>query len=155
MAVDYAGADFHDAAPVSHLSLAGAQSIGFVDFLHIGPGVQLAQDADRLFGPGDGLDFVVDDQRNFGDLLDLVTLGHDQGRDSRRRDRRRHRESLLVDVDAVVPSAPRFGRREHATSAAHVAESSLARAVSAAAAYAGNTGHGATGAPGRGRGLLT
>jgi len=155
LSVNDAGAGLHDATPVPHLALAGATPLRLVDLFHVGPRVQFAQDVDGLFGAGDGLDSVVDDEGNFGNLLDLVTLRHDQGRDSRGGDGGGQGETLLVDVDAVMPAAPGLRRREHAASAAHVAEGALARAVGAAAANARNAGDGATGAPRLGRGLLT
>ena len=41
------------------------------DFLHIFPSVDLAQQSDGLLRLLQGLDLVVNDQRNFRDLLDL------------------------------------------------------------------------------------
>jgi len=153
--VNDARSQFHDAAPVPHLSLSGAHSLALAHLLHVRPGFQRSKNADGLFGLGDGFDAVVDDQRNFGNLLDFVTFGHDQRRNAGGGDGRRHGESLLVGVDAVMPAAPRLRRREHSAAAAHVAEGTLAGPVSAAAADARNTGHGATGAPRLGRRLLT
>ena len=43
------------------------------DFLHIFPSVDLTQQSDGLLGLLQSLDLVVNDQRNFGDLLDLKT----------------------------------------------------------------------------------
>ena len=43
------------------------------DFLNIFPSVDLTQQSDGLLGLLQSLDLVVNDQRNFGDLLDLKT----------------------------------------------------------------------------------
>jgi len=145
--VDDARAGFHDAASVSHFALAGALALGFVDLLHVGPRVELTQDADGFLGFGDGFHAVVDDEGNLGDSLDLVTFGHDQCGDTRGGDGGSHGEALLVGVDAMMPAAPRLRRREHAAAATHVAESTLAGTVGAAAAHARNTSDGATSAP--------
>jgi hypothetical protein len=53
-----------------------------------------------------------------------------------------------------VPLAPDLGGREHASATAHVAEGSLPGAVGPAAADARDTGDGASGSPGLGRGLV-
>ena len=155
MVVNDARAGFEDFATIPHFTFTGAQTFGFVDLFHVRPGLQLTQDADGLFGFGDGFDAVVDDQRHLRDALDLVTFGHDQSGDAGGGDGGSHGEALLVGVDAVMPTTPGFGRSEHATTAAHVAESTLTGAVGAAAADARDTCHGAAGTPGLGGGLLT
>jgi hypothetical protein len=52
-----------------------------------------------------------------------------------------------------VPPPVGLGRGEHATSAAHVTEGTLACAVGTTTGHAGNTGDGATGTPRLGRRL--
>lgn len=86
--------------------------------------------------------------------IGALTLCHDEGWDSCGRDGGAHGVSLLGHVDLPVPAAPGLGGREHVTTAAHVAEGSLAGAVGAAAADPGNTGDGATSAPRFGRRLM-
>jgi hypothetical protein len=84
-----------------------------------------------------------------------VATGHDDGSDGRGGEGRDNREPALVHVDVPVPAAPDLGGREHATLAAHVTESTLARAVSTTTTDTGDTGDGTTSAPGLGGGLLT
>ena len=94
-------------------------------------------------------------QRDFRDLLDSVSFGHDQSRDPRGRDGRAHGESFLVDVESVMPSPPGFRRREHSSAAAHVAVRRLTGSVSAATSHAGNSSDSPTSAPRRSGRLMT
>ena len=73
-----------------------------------------------------------------------MAAGEQEGGDGAGGEGRGRRESLLVQVDFLVPFAPGFGRGEHSAGATHVAEGGLAGAVGAAAGDAGDTGHGAT-----------
>jgi len=72
--VDDAGSRPHDSPPVAHFSLSGAESFAVADFLHVLPGLDLAQQRDGFFRLLEGLDLIVDDQRHFRDLLNLVAL---------------------------------------------------------------------------------
>jgi hypothetical protein len=87
-------------------------------------------------------------------LILLLTLGHDESGDTSGGDGRAHGVPLLVHVDLPVPPTPGLSGREHVSSAAHVAEGSLARSVGTTATNAGNTRNGATGTPRLGRGLV-
>ena len=53
-----------------------------------------------------------------------------------------------------MPSAPGLGRGEHPATSAHVTIGGLAGSVGAASTHTRDTGHGATSAPGSGRGLM-
>jgi len=114
----------------------------------------LAQQSYSLFRLLKGFYLVVDDQRDFRDLLDLVTLGHDQGGYAGGGDGAAEGISLLIGVDAVMPSAPSLGRSEHPTPAAHVTERTLTGSVRSAASDPGNPGDGSSGSPGGGRRLF-
>jgi len=138
---------FHHASSISHFSFSRPQAFTLINFFDIRPRFQFAQDLHRVFGSGDGFHGVVDDERNFRDFLDLMTFGHDEGGNAGGRYSRRHGEALLVGVDAVMPTAPRFSGSEHTSAATHVAEGTLAGAVRAAPTDAWNTGDGATRAP--------
>ena len=63
--------------------------------------------------------------------------------------------SLLALVDLAVPLAPGLEGSEHTTLAAHVTEGGLPGAVRTATGDTGDTGHGATGTPRLGGGLVT
>lgn len=52
--------------------------------------------------------------------------------------------SLLSQVDLLVPLAPDLGRGEHATGSAHVTEGSLTSTVGSASRDTRNTGNSAT-----------
>lgn len=84
-----------------------------------------------------------------------MSLGLDQRGHAGRSDRGHDGEPLLVHIDATVPTAPGLGRGEHASTAAHVAEGSLAGTVSATASDTGNTGDSATSSPGLGGRLVS
>ena len=83
------------------------------------------------------------------------TFGHDESGDTGGGDGRDHGVPLLLDRYLPVPPAVDLGGGEHVTSTAHVAKSTLAGAVSTAAADTWDTGHGTTCAPGLGAGLVT
>ena len=94
-------------------------------------------------------------QRDFGDAFDFVSFRHNEGGYSRCCDCGAHGESLLICVEAVMPSSPRLGRREHSPAAAHVPVGSLAGPVSSAASNARDSSHGPTCAPRGSRRLVT
>merc|ERR1719259_1463043 len=152
--VDDARARPHDAAAIPHLALARAETLAGADFLHVLPGLDLTEESDGFFGLLKTLDLVVDDQRHLGNLFDLVSLGHDQSGYSSSGDGRAHGVSLLVGVDAMVPSTPRLGRGKHASTTAHVTEGTLTGSVSATPTHSGDPRHGSSGSPGGRRRLF-
>lgn len=169
IAVDDHRAEALHATAVAELALAGAEALRLVDALDVLPGVDLLQKLDGLLGLGNFLDLVRDNQRELGDFVDGVsfrgervdvlvskvqviettklTLAHNQRGNGRGSDSRDDGVSALVAVDLAMPAAPHSDRTEHATTTAHVAEGTLARAVSAATSNTGNTRYGTTGAP--------
>lgn len=76
-----------------------------------------------------------------------VTFAHDKCRNSRCSDGRDDGISSLVAVDLAMPASPDSDGTEHATTTTHVAEGTLAGAVSAATSNTGNTGYSTTSAP--------
>ena len=80
LVVDHQGAQFLDPPPVPHLALSGAHALGLVDLLHVGPGLEAAQEDHRLLSLGVALDLVGHHQGNLGDLVDPVAC---QGRKNR------------------------------------------------------------------------
>lgn len=89
------------------------------------------------------------------DKLDKLTARLDQGRDTAGGEGRNQSVALQVDVDLAVPTAPRLGRGEHASTTAHVTVRTLAGTVGTTAADTRDTGHSATGTPRFGRRLVT
>jgi len=154
-AVDDARSSAHDAAAIAHFTLASAESFAIADFLHVFPSVDLAQQSDGLLRLLQGLDLVVNDQRNFGDLLDLVSFRHDQSRYSSGCDGAAHGVSFLVGVDAMMPTTPSLGRGEHSTTATHVTERTLAGSVRASSSDSGDPSHCSAGSPRSCRGLFS
>lgn len=109
--------------------------------------MRAAEELDGLLGLLDLLDLVADDEGNLGDLVDDMTAGHHQRRNAGRSERRADSVALLGDVHLAVPASVHLRRREHATTAAHVAERTLARAVGTTTTDTGNTRHGTASTP--------
>jgi len=78
-----------------------------------------------LLGLGERLCNRSNNQGDLLDLLDAVTMGEDKQRRGRSGKGRDNGEAALVLVHLDVPFAPSFGGCEHATSTAHVTNSSL------------------------------
>lgn len=87
-------------------------------------------------------------------MMDL-TSGLHQGRNAGSGDGRHQSVPLQVHVDLAMPTAPGLGRGKHTSTTAHVTEGTLAGTVSTTTTDTRNTGHGTTGSPGFGRGLVT
>merc|ERR1712083_1020315 len=136
-----------DTSPVPQLPLTSPHTPGGVHLGHIGPGLVLPQEHHGLLGLGEGLDLVSHDQRDLRDALDLMTLGHDQSRDTSGSDGRADGVPLLGGVDLPVPPPPGFGGGEHVTSTAHVSVSSLARSLGTTTLHPGDTSHGTPSSP--------
>lgn len=84
-----------------------------------------------------------------------MALGLDQSGHAGGGDRGHDGETLLVHIDATVPTAPGLGRGEHASTTAHVAERSLAGTVGTTSTDTRNTGDGTTSSPGLGGRLVS
>ena len=84
-----------------------------------------------------------------------ITLGHDESGNSSGGDCRDDSVALLGNADLAMPPPVGLGGGEHVASAAHVTESTLARAVSSTSANARNTCDSTAGSPRFGAGLMT
>jgi hypothetical protein len=140
---------------VSELTLTGTDLAGVGDLDNIRVGVDSLQQGNGILGLSNLLNRVVNDERNFLDLLNTVTTGHDQRGKSRGSQSRGSGETLLVQVGLDVPLSPGLGRGEHTTTATHVTESSLTSTVSTGTVDTRNTGNSTTSTPRLGGGLLT
>ena len=142
-------------AAVAHLAAAGAGGAGVADVFDVLVSADGSAQGVGGGGLGDALDGVGDDQGDLGDAGHAVTTGQDEGGDSGSSKSRSNGVAALVLVDLLVPLAPGLGGSEHASTTAHVTEGTLTRAGGTATSHTGDTGHGATGTPGFGGGLVT
>jgi len=134
-------------ATVAELTLTGTELLGHDNLLNINVGVDGLEESNGFLGLVHGLDLLGEDKGNFVDLFNLVTTGKDKGGNSRGSQSRGGSVTLLVDVGLDVPFAPDLGRVEHATTTAHVTESTLTGTVSTSTRDTRNTSNGTTGTP--------
>lgn len=153
--IDNERSTFLDASPVPHLSLAGTESLAFDNLINILKSLDPLEENVGFLGLGVGLDLVGDNQGDFGDLVDAVTLGHDKSGYTGSSNSRHHGVTLLSYIDPAVPTAVNLGGGKHVTATAHVSESTLARTMGTATTDTGNTSNSATGTPGLGTSLVT
>lgn len=149
-----AWSEFLDVLAVAHLTSASSHASGGVDSLDIVPSTDGLEKVDSLFGLLELLSAVADNKRDFWDVVDHVTLGHDERWDTSSSDGAGHSKSSLVDVAPFVPSPPGLEWSEHATASAHITERSLSTAVGTATSDTRDTSDSSTGTPGLGTGLL-
>lgn len=97
----------------------------------------------------------VNNEREFGDVINVVTSGLNERSHSGGGKSRSDSVSLLVDVDLSVPFSPGSERGEHTGLSAHVTESSLARSVGTGTSNSRNTSNGTTSSPGLSRVFLS
>lgn len=147
-AVDDEGSTAGSVASVSELSLSGTDLDGVDDLLDITPGSGVSEESDGLLGAFDLLDGVADDEGEFGEVIDSVSSGLDEGEDGGSGDGSGHGVSLLLEVASSVPSPPDADGGEHASLAAHVTEGTLAVPAGSTATNSGNTGDCAACSPG-------
>jgi len=154
--VDDEGSSSLDLSSVPHLSLSSPDRPGVNDLLHIIIGIQVLEKSYSLLGLDDAINGRVSNHKGYlGNLFDSVSSGENQGRHRGGSKRRANSESLLSDIDLPVPFPPGFGGSKHASSAAHVSESSLTSSVGTTSRHTRNTRHSSSSSPGLGRGLVT
>ena len=120
-------------AAVTQLTLTGTQLLGLGDLDEVLTGTESLEEGDGSLGLGQGSTgegLGVNNEGNLGDLGDTVATSEEEGRDGRSSQGRGGSETLLVDVDLLVPLAPDLGRGEHTTGTALVTEGSLTGTVS-------------------------
>lgn len=143
-----------DKAAVAGLTLTGADLLAGDDTLDISVGTDLLEQGDGLLSLHDTSN-VGDNERDLRHILDLVTTGLDESRDSGGSESRGNGVSALSHADLSVPAAPDLGGREHTTLAAHVTESTLSSAASTRTTNTRDTSDGTSSTPRHGRSLLT
>jgi hypothetical protein len=131
----------------TELTLTSTELAGVLDLGDLWAGTDGVQETNGSGGLGDsgaGENLGVDDQWDLWDRGDLVTTGEEEGWDGRGSEGGSSRETLLAQVDLLVPLAPDLGWGEHATRAAHVTESGLTGAVSSTTGDTWDTGNSTT-----------
>ena len=146
-AVDNKGSTARTVPSVSELSLSSANLDGIDDLLHIGPGTSVSEESDCLLGALDLFCSIADDEGEFGDVVDSVSAGLDEGEDGRGGDGGGDSVSFLLEVAPSVPSSPDADGGEHASLAAHVTEGTLTVSAGSGSSHSGNTGDSATSSP--------
>ena len=145
----------HGVSAVTHLTLTGTNLLGVAGLLDIVEGTNGGEDILSGRSLLSGFDGGIEDKRNFRDFVDNVSTGHDKGGDSGGGQSRGNSVSLLANVDLLVPLAPGLGGCEHASSTAHVSESSLSGSGGTSTSDTRDTGNGTSSTPRGGRNLLS
>lgn len=122
--------------------------------MDVSPDLHVSEECNSLLGLLQLLYIISDNQGEFRDTIDDVTLGLDKSWDARSSDGRDQSVTALVYIDLAVPATVGLSGSEHATTTAHVTESTLAGTVSTTTTNTGNTGNSTTSTPGFGRGLV-
>lgn len=151
--VDDEGTTALPVATASELTLTSAELLGLLDLVDISTGTNGPQQSKGSGGLGDGTVSEGgggNDEGNLRDGGDVVTTGHEESSAGRSSNSRGGSETLLVQVDLLVPLPPDLGGSEHATGSAHVTESSLTGTVSSTTRDTGDTGDGTSSTPGLG-----
>ena len=110
---------------VPELALARTELAGVGHLDNVRVRLEALEESDSLLGLGERLGLAGDDEGDLLDLLDAVATGQDERRESGRSEGGDDGEAALVLVHLDVPLAPGLGRREHATTTAHVTERGL------------------------------
>ena len=138
-------------AAVAHLAAAGADLTGSGDTVEVVHGADGGEAGEGFLGLGEVADGVVNNEGDFGDVLDLVTTGLDEAGDGGSGEGGDNSEALLVVVDLTMPAAVSLGGGEHTATTAHVAEGTSTAGLSTRAGDTGDTGDSATSTPRGGR----
>ncbi|KNC31520.1 hypothetical protein FF38_12815 [Lucilia cuprina] len=119
------------------------------------PDLHASEEDNSLLGLLQLLYFIRDNQWEFRDAIDDVTLRLDKGWDARGSNSGNQSITTLVYVDLAVPATVGLSGGEHTTTTTHVTESTLAGTVSTTTTDTGNTGNSTTSTPRFSRGLVT
>jgi hypothetical protein len=142
-------------ATVTELTLTSTELAGVGDLDNVRVGVEGLQEGNGFLGLGQLFSRVVNNKRDFLNLFDTVTTGHDQRGKSRSSQSGSSSETLLVQVGLDLPLSPGLGRSKHTTTTTHVTESGLTGTVSTRTVDTRNTSDSTTSTPRFSGGLLT
>src|SRR5512144_417652 len=144
-----------NATTIAHSTTASTETLGFVHLLDVSPDLHASEEDNSLLGLLQLLYFIRDNQWEFRDAIDDVTLRLDKGWDARGSNSGNQSITTLVYVDLAVPATVGLSGGEHTTTTTHVTESTLAGTVSTTTTDTGNTGNSTTSTPRFSRGLVT
>ena len=108
-------------AATPHLALTSADLAGVTSLQDILASADCLEKGNSLLCLLDGKASGGDNEGDLGDGADRVTAGQKEGRTAAGGERGGGSESLLVEVDLLVPLAPDLSGSEHAPRAAHIA----------------------------------
>mmetsp|Transcript_113506 Transcript_113506/g.197145 ORF Transcript_113506/g.197145 Transcript_113506/m.197145 type:complete len:389 (-) Transcript_113506:13-1179(-) len=140
---------------VPPLALTSTDFLGSHHLLDVLVGSNVLQQLDGILGLLQSLSGRGNNERNLGNLLQVVATGHHQSGDSGSSQSSLYGLPLDLAVDLNVPLAEHLGRGEHTAPSAHVAEGTLSRAVGTTTGDTGNTGYSTAGTPRLSTGLVT
>ena len=129
LVVDHKGAAALTMSAVPELSFSSTEFTRVGDLDDIGVRVEAFEESNGLLCLGERLGGVLNDERNFLDVLDAVATGKDQGGQGRGSEGRDNSETALVLVHLDVPFTPGLGGGEHTSTTAHVTEGSLKKII--------------------------
>lgn len=133
---------------VSELSFSGSDLDGVNDLLDIRPSSDILEESNGLLSSFDFFGGIGDDQGEFGDVVDSVSSGLNQGKDNGGSQGSGDGVSLLLDVASSVPSSPDSDGSEHSSLSTHVSEGTLTISGCSGPGNSGNSGHSSTCSPG-------
>lgn len=135
---------------ISDLSSSGLEGLGVDDLLHVFVGSESLQESHGLVGLFERFESVFDNQREFGDLGNLVSSGLHQGGKGGGGQSSGDGVSSLLEVHLSVPSSVVLEGEGHSSLSDHISEGGLASSGSSGSGDSGNSGNGSTGTPGFG-----
>lgn len=147
VAVDEEGTSSESVSLVSELTLTSSDGLGVGNSFNIVVSTESLQEVNGFLGLFNTFEFIIDNQRKVGDVLDSVASGKDQRSNSGSSKSSSNGVSLLLDVDLSVPSSPGLEGGEHTTLSTRVSEGTLSSSVGTGTTDSGNSGNGSTGTP--------
>ena len=146
--VDDQGTSAEGEATIAHLALTSTELLAGADALEVSGDTDVLEDGEELSGLV--LVEAVNNEGELGNIVDLVTTGHNEGTASGGGEGGSNSVSLLVKVNLSVPFSEEHEGSEHAALTAHVTEGTLTGTVSTGARDSWDSSDGTTGTPGLG-----
>lgn len=132
---------------VPHLSFTSPQLLALDYSDHIVIDVESLQEGNGFLGLFDAFQSVFDYQRQFGDVLHLVSSGKHQRSHSGGSNSSSSGMSPLLNVHLPVPSSEGLQGSKHSSLPDHVSESSLSGSAGTGSTDSGNSGYSSSGSP--------
>ena len=134
---DKEGSLSHGESGVSEFTLTGSHVLGSTDSSEISGGTESLESGEH--GTGGLVRVKVGNHGEFGDGVNSVSSGENEGSASGGSEASSDGVSLLLGVDLSVPFSPGSEGSEHATLSAHVTESGLSSSGGTRSGNSGNT----------------